>query len=110
LRPGLLFSDGTPVTAADVVRCLSSAARIGQQAQVRAEGERRIVLHMKRPNARFDLTLSHMECGIHKHAGARLLGSGAYVMTAESTPEFVRLVRNPHYRRPFTIDEGPLRS
>lgn len=110
LRPGLLFSDGTPVTADDVVRCLSSAARVGQQAEVRAEGAALIAFHMKRPNARFDLTLSHMECGIYKRAGARLLGSGPYVMAAESTPEHVRLVRNPHYRRAFPIDEVHLRT
>ncbi len=110
LRPGLLFSDGTPVTAGDVVRCLSGAARVGQQADVLAEGNTSIVFRMKRPNARFDLTLSHMECGILKRVGRHLLGSGPYVMTAESTPECVRLVRNPHYRRPFAIDEVHLRS
>lgn len=110
LRPGLMFSDGTPVRAADVVRCLSRAARVGAQAEVRAEGEALIVFHMKRPNARLDLTLSHMECGIHKRVGGQLIGSGAYMLAPESSPDFVRLVRNPHYRRAFPIDEVHLRT
>lgn len=105
VRTDILFSDGTPLTAEEVVRSLRGAAPIQDEAEVHSEGER-VVFTLRRPNARFDLVLSHYQCSVHRQAGAGLVGTGPYVIAPGSTPERVRLVRNPHYRRPVAIEEA----
>lgn len=104
LRPGVRFSDGSPLTPEDVVRSLRSAAPVQDAAEVQLEGDR-IVFSLRRPNARFDLALSNYQCSVYRQKGKELLGTGPYQVVPESTPERIRLVRNPHYRRHVPIDE-----
>ncbi len=104
LRPGVLFSDGSPLRIEDVVRCLRESPAVREEAEVKAEGER-VVFQLRRPNARFDLALSHYQCSVYREQRGALLGTGPYLIAPESTPERVRLLRNPHFRKPPAIDE-----
>lgn len=109
LRPGVLFSDGSPLRTEDVVRCLRESPAVREEAEVKAEGER-LVFQLRRPNARFDLALSHYQCSVYREQGGALLGTGPYRVAPESNPEHVRLVRNPHFRKPPAIEEVVFRS
>ncbi len=104
VHPGIRFSDGSEMTAEDVVRSLRSAPPIQDEAEVSAEGDR-VVFALRRPNARLDLALSHYQCSVFRANGKTLLGTGPYLIATESTPAHVKLRRNPHYRRPVAIDE-----
>jgi ABC-type transport system substrate-binding protein len=109
LRDDVSFSDGTRLTAADVADSLRAAALIAAQASVRALGNR-LFFTLQRPNARFDMALSHFECSVVRRAGGRLLGTGPYMLAPESTATLVRLVRNPHHRPAAPIDEVHFRA
>ncbi|MCM2257204.1 MAG: ABC transporter substrate-binding protein [Vicinamibacteria bacterium] len=103
VRPGIRFSDGSELTAQDVVNSLRTAPPIQDEAAVSVEGDR-VVFALRRPNARLDLALSHYQCSVFKQDGKNLIGTGPYSI-AESTPAHVKLRRNPHYRRPVAIEE-----
>jgi len=104
VRPGILFSDGTPMTARHVADSLSRANPFREQAAVETRDER-VVFRLLRPNARFDLVLARRFCSVMLETGGQLLGTGPYMPAPDSTPERTRLVRNPHYRKPAAIDE-----
>lgn len=106
VRGDVRFSDGTPLTARHVVDSLSKAATLREQADVEAQGER-VVFRLKRPNARFDMALSRRFCGVTLESGGKLLGTGPYMVApgTPATPNPLRLVRNPHYRKPPAVDE-----
>lgn len=103
VRDGLHFSDGTPVRPQHVVDSLSRARPFREHARVRLDGGR-VAFELARPNARFDLFLTQRFCAVAKGGGPALLGTGPY-MLAESRPEEVRLVRNPHHHPAPAIDE-----
>lgn len=104
LRPGLRFSDGQPLDADTVVRCLSQVALVRDQATLESQGDR-VVFHLKQPNARFDIALSHPQCSIYRMDGGTPLGTGAFQIAPPVGDEAVRLVRNPHHREPIPLDE-----
>ncbi len=104
VKEGILFSDGTAMTPAILTDCLRNTALLKPQAEVSLEGDR-IVFRLKRPNARFDITLSHVECAVYRREGGALLGTGAFCLAAGSTPRDLRLKRNPHYRHTVPLDE-----
>lgn len=104
VRRGRFFSDGTPVTAARVAASLQSTPAFADQAQVTVQGER-LVFRLARPNARFDLVLANFNNPIAFEGASGLCGSGPYAMAPDSTPERVRLVRNPHYSGTAHADE-----
>jgi ABC-type transport system substrate-binding protein len=104
LRSGIRFSDGTPLTVQHVADSLLKAATLREQADVEVRGDR-IFFHLKRPNARFDLVLARRFAGITRETGGTLIGTGPYVPAPGSTLERMRLMRNPHYRKPPAIDE-----
>lgn len=104
VRPDLRFSNGTPLTARHVAESLAKAATFREQADVEARDDR-VFFRLKRPNARFDLVLARRFCGVTLETGGALLGSGPYMASPGSTPERMRLVRNPHHRKPPAIDE-----
>jgi peptide/nickel transport system substrate-binding protein len=104
LRDDIFFSDGERLTAEHLAASLNAAALLASQAGVRAKGQR-LVFSLARPNARFDLALSHFDCSVQRRVGQRLLGTGPYVLAPDSTPTFVRLLRNPHHRPAPAIDE-----
>ena len=104
VREGVRFSDGTPLTAELLAEILSSANRLTEQASVEAR-DGRVIFRLARPAARFDLTLSHQYCQVGLRRGGETLGTGAYRLAADSTPERIRLERNPQYRSPTSIGE-----
>jgi len=104
LRDDVVFSDGSPLRVGEVARLLQESAQISGQADVAAEGDR-LVFRLTRPNARFELVLSHLQCGIYRASDKRLMGTGPFQLTPESTSTFIRLVRNPRYREPVALDE-----
>jgi len=114
LKPGLRFSDGTPVTSADVVytymstldRELGSIHRTAFEERFRsveALDARRVRFHLVQPVATL---LSDMEYGIVSKAAAeqgggrfldgRAIGAGPYLV-ADYHMEKVVLERNPYY-------------
>ena len=104
VRDGILFSDGTPLTAQHVAEALGKAATFHEQADVAAHGDR-VYFRLKRPNARFDLVLTRRFCNVTLDSGGTLLGTGPFLPAPDATLERMRLVRNPHYRKPVTLDE-----
>ncbi|HYU32289.1 MAG TPA: ABC transporter substrate-binding protein [Thermoanaerobaculia bacterium] len=104
VRPGVRFSEGTPLTARHVADSLSRVAMLRQHAEVEARGDR-VVFHLGRPNARLDLALAQRYCAVTLESRGTLFGTGPYMVAPGATPDRTRLVRNPHARRKAAIDE-----
>lgn len=102
LRPDVRFSDGTPLELADAARVLGRSRTLADQATVEVRGDR-IVFRLKRPNSRFDLVLTNLDCALLREAGGRLLGTGAFLADAPPSGDGVRLDRNPRYREPVAF-------
>lgn len=117
LRDDVHFSDGTPVTADDVVYTYQSVIEPGSSSlyhkgftdrfrAVEAVGPRRVRFHLHAPLATF---LSDIEFGIVSAAAARrgggrfadgqVVGAGAY-RVLDFHPERLRLARSAHYHGP----------
>ena len=109
LRPGVTFSDGTPVTAEHVVQSLAATRALAGQATAEARGGR-VVFTLDRPNARFHLALTQSGCGVFLEKGGRLLGSGPFAVAPDSSPTRVRLVRNERYREKVALDAVEYRT
>jgi peptide/nickel transport system substrate-binding protein len=114
LRPGLRFSDGTPVTSDDVVYTYTSVLDpatastyrsnfTDRFARIEALDERRVRFHLNEPLATF---LSDLDFGIVSAAAARrgergrfagnhVIGAGAYRVASFATG-LVVLERNPY--------------
>lgn len=110
IRPGLKFSDGTPLTAELAARSLRGAKVLASKAKVDAVGER-VTFALTEPNPRFDLTLTQAVTSIVLDRGAQLLGTGAFMFEQrpnlrmlQAAREF-RLVRNPHHAAKVGVDE-----
>lgn len=104
VRSGILFSDGTPLTAALVASSLNSVDAVREQARIESSGDR-VMFTLLKPNPRFDLALTLNHSAIVLERGGKQLGTGAFVPAPGSTLESVRLVRNPHYRTRPALDE-----
>jgi ABC-type transport system substrate-binding protein len=109
VRDGIKFSDGSPMTAEDVARCILESPLIRQRAAVRADG-RNIVFELKRPDSRFDLLLSHLQSAVYRRVGSRVVGTGPYQLVSHADENPLRLMRNPHYRGRVAIDEVHFRT
>ena len=103
------FSDGEPLTAEQVASGLAHVSLVAEQAKVEARGDR-VIFRLHSPNPRFDVTLSHPQCNIHRWQGRQLLGTGAYRIVKGSTAEEIRLERNPYFRGEAPIDEIVFRA
>ncbi len=104
VRPGVRFSDGTPLTAGHIASSLARAAPLREHAEVEADGDR-VVFRLKRLNARFDLVLTQNFTGVTLEKAGQLVGTGPYMPAPEATPEVMRLVRNPHSTTQTQIEE-----
>ena len=104
VREDIRFSDGTPLSAPILCRSLERVSHFKALARAEARGDR-VFFHLNRPNASFELALAAPYCGVVHDSGGRLLGTGPYLAAPGSTPERLRLTRNPNYRGEATIDE-----
>jgi peptide/nickel transport system substrate-binding protein len=113
LRPGLRFSDGTPLTSADVVFTFESARDPALESALlrnmrdrfagfEALDERRVRIHLTEPLATL---LSDLEFGIvsrraagadRRFDGGTVVGAGPYLVESFDA-EDIRLRRNPHW-------------
>lgn len=101
---GASYSDGTPVTAEQVAAGLGKVETIRRLARVEARDDR-VVFVLEAPNPRFELSLTMSHASAVLHGAGRLLGSGPFLPAPGTTLEHLRLVRNPHFRRPVPIEE-----
>ena len=104
VRAGVLFSDGTPLTAALVAASLNKVEDLREQAAIEAAGDR-VAFTLRKPNPRFDLALTLNHAAIVLEKDGRQIGTGPYMPAPGATLEALRLVRNPHYRARPAIDE-----
>jgi len=104
VRAGIVFSDGTPLTASLLAASLNRVDDIREQARIEASGER-VVFTLLKPNPRFDLALTLNYAAIVLEKDGRQYGTGAYVPASGSTLDALRFVRNPHSRATPAIDE-----
>lgn len=109
LRAGLKFSDGTPLTAADVARTLNAALDPKQAApvgdtfrteegnpEVRVASPREITIRYARPRPGIDRLFDGLS--IVPANSARLPASaGPYFVKEYQPGDYVRLARNPSY-------------
>ena len=104
VRPGIVFSDGTPLTAALAAADLAKAEAVRRQGTVEVQGER-VVFRLTAPNPRFDITLTLHQCCLTLEKGGAVLGTGPYLPAPAGPGEDLRLVRNRRYRGHAAIDE-----
>ncbi|MGZ5444422.1 MAG: ABC transporter substrate-binding protein [Thermoanaerobaculia bacterium] len=102
VRPGVFFSDGTPLTAEIAARSLRDATVLAGKVTVDVRGDR-VWFTLSSSNSRFDLTLAQSSCAIVLEKGAHFFGTGPYMFEeppnlrlVQRTPR-LRLIRNPHY-------------
>lgn len=110
VREGIVFSDGTPLTAELAAASLAKAGALRGRATVSARGGR-VYFAMSGPSPRFENVLTQWNCGIVLEKGTTMFGTGPYRFAAATTmlmlrdaPE-VRLVRNPRYAGTAHADE-----
>ena len=110
VRPGIRFSDATPLTAQLAAFSLRASKVLENKAIVEVR-EERVWFTLSAPNPRFDLILTQDNCAIVLDRGTQLLGTGAFMFeqrpalrSLQSASE-IRLVRNPHYRGTTLVDE-----
>lgn len=101
---GLKFWDGTIVTGQNIVDCLRRNRTFAVAADAEARGDR-IAITTKRADIRLDRMLTRLDLSVVVERNRDVLGTGAYMPAADSTPGRLHLVRNPHYRKPAAIDE-----
>lgn len=107
VRPDAKFSDGSAITATDVVASLQRAWAENRSVDVRGLDERTIALQFPREVDDPHAKLTPTSCAISK-AGQGKVGSGAYLLTDDSSPTEIRMIRNPYYggeQGRATIDE-----
>ena len=105
LRPGARFHDGTPVTAAAVVRCLQTARvapsllSMAPIQAVEADGAGTVVIRLKSPHAGLPSLLAHsstMVLAPSSYAAGgqvrRIVGSGPYRIETLAPPQSVETV------------------
>ena len=109
VRPGIRFSDGTPLTAELAARSLRGAKVLQSKASIEVRGDR-VVFILTDANPRFDLTLTQGNTAIVLDKGGQLYGTGAFMFDEKpnirtlQAAKSIRLVRNPHYRGRVSVD------
>jgi ABC-type transport system substrate-binding protein len=98
VRPGIVFSDGTPLTAAIAAASLAKTKAIRGRATVHAAGDR-VVFTMSGPSPRFENVLSQWNTAIVLEKGGALYGTGPYVLAPGTTIESVKQARAAHLLR-----------
>lgn len=103
VRADARFSDGSTVTAEDIVSSLARVPAITARARVDGAG-REVHFVLAEDDPRFEARLSYRWASIVKREGRTLLGTGPFVVQPGWTPERMVLERNPHALRRARID------
>jgi ABC-type transport system substrate-binding protein len=103
VRSGRHFSDGTQVTPALVAQSLARSELLAQSVDVWADGDT-VVFDADRPRPRLDVTLAKRWCAVTLARDGQFHGTGAFMRAPDSTPERIRLVRNPYYHLTVALD------
>lgn len=104
IRDGLSFSDGSPVTARDVVESLELAQPIASRARITGSG-RKVEFLLDEDDPQFEAALSRRWCSIVARRGEKILGTGPYAVCEGWTSERISIERNPHARRKGHIEQ-----
>lgn len=110
VRPGIAFSDGTPLTADLAARSLHGSTALSRKAVIDVRGDR-VWFMLSSPNPRLDLTLTHSSCAIVIEKSLQLLGTGPFMFPERPNLRLLqkatslRLIRNPQYHGTSGIDE-----
>jgi ABC-type transport system substrate-binding protein len=110
VRPGIVFSDGTPLTATIAAESLSRTKAIRGRATVRAAGDR-VVFTMSGPSPRFENVLTQWNTALVLEQRGALLGTGPYVLAQGTTVQSMKqtgvahLLRNERYWKTAHIDD-----
>lgn len=119
LRDGLKFSDGSPLTAADVVASLEAILdpknaspgmrNIGPIQSLRADGDGKVIIVTQQPYADLPVMLTYPDAKIVPAAIAKeqldrlsreALGAGPFQLVSYEPERKVVVKRNPHYYDP----------
>jgi len=102
LRPDLRFSDGRPVELPDLLAGLSG---LEEECQVSVECEgHELIFRPAKPNPRFHLALTQTYWALARDEAGESLGTGPFRLLPDSTPDCIRLERNPYYREDVPLD------
>lgn len=110
VRPGVVFSDGTPLTAELAADSLAKTKALFGRATVKALGGR-VVFTMTGPSPRFESVLTQWNTAIVLEGRGGLLGTGPYVLQPGATMKSIaaagvaHLERNERYRGKLHIDD-----
>jgi len=110
VRPGIVFSDGTPLTATLAAASLAKTKAIRGRATVTATGDR-VVFTMSGPSPRFENVLTQWNTAIVLEQKGMLYGTGPYVLAAGTTIQSMKqtgaahLLRNERYWGTAHIDD-----
>ena len=110
VREGVVFSDGTPLTADLVARSLKRSTMLTTKAAMSVRGER-IVFDLTSVNPRFELTLTQSNCAVVLEKDGTLYGTGPFMFDGRpslrslQTTSPLRLIRNPLWWGKTKVDE-----
>jgi ABC-type transport system substrate-binding protein len=103
IREGLKFSDGSLVTAEDVVASLRLAQPLQGRCEISGSG-RQVEILLAEDDPRFELELSRRWCSIVKQGDGQLLGTGAFRVREGWKPNSIVIERNEHSSHPAKLE------
>jgi ABC-type transport system substrate-binding protein len=110
VRSGVVFSDGTPLTAELLAQSLGRSPVLTTKAAIAVRGDR-VVFTLTSINPRFELTLTQSNCAIVLEKDGTLYGTGPFMFDGRptlrtlQTTSPLRLIRNPLWHGNTKIDE-----
>ena len=110
VRQGIVFSDGTPLTADLAAMSLAKTKALFGRTKVAAVNDR-VVFTMSGPSPRFDMVLTQWNTAIVLERSGGFLGTGPYVLAPGSTLNTIKqagvtqLDRNTRYWNKAHVDE-----
>lgn len=110
VRPGIVFSNGTPFTAALAAESLAKTKAIRGRATVSSSGDR-VIFTMSGPSPHFENVLTQWNTAIVLEQKGLLYGTGPYVLVPGTTIQSVKqtravqLSRNERYWNTAHVDD-----
>jgi ABC-type transport system substrate-binding protein len=110
VRKGVVFSDGTPLTAELAAVSLARTKALFGRTKVSAVNDR-VVFTMSGPSPRFDMVLTQWNTAIVLERGSNFVGTGPYVLPPGTTMQAIKqagvahLERNARYWNKAHIDD-----